>query len=73
MQSADADHVVTTTAVVTVVLPVKAIVKDIAVGFINWSRGRARRDTSSRLKLGGTDQNADSHASNTVGKVIRSM
>ena len=32
MQSAGADHVVTTAAVVTVVLPVKGIVKDIAVG-----------------------------------------
>ena len=31
MQSADAEHVVTTTAVATMVLPVKGIVKDISV------------------------------------------
>ena len=32
MQFADAEHVVTTTVVVMTVLPVKGIVKDIAVG-----------------------------------------
>ena len=32
VQSADAEHVVTTAAVVTTVFPVKGIVKDIAVG-----------------------------------------
>ena len=32
MQSADAEHVATTAAVVTMVLPVKGILKDIAVG-----------------------------------------
>ena len=41
MQFADAEYVVITAAAATMVFPVQGTVEDIAVWFINWSRGHA--------------------------------
>ena len=44
VQSADAEHVVTTAAVATMVLVVKRIFEGHRSRFIHWSRGHARRE-----------------------------